>query len=93
MVDLAVIDRGLVRVAESQIHDRAAGSREVPAPLPPVTTPTLLAYAGDDMLLRYMDGVAALTPGAGRTVTGDLRTCSNAEDTVAAFNRFFDAPC
>ena len=61
--------------------------------LPLVTSPTLLACAVDDMLLRYMDSVAALMPAAERMLTQGLRTPDDAEATVALINRFFGPQC
>jgi len=61
--------------------------------LPLVTTPTLLACAVDDMLLRYMDSVAALMPASGRTLTQGSRTPDDAEETVASINRFLAKQC
>jgi len=61
--------------------------------LPLVTSPTLLACAVDDMLLRYMDSVAALMPAAERTLTQGARTPDDAEATVASINRFLAKQC
>lgn len=61
--------------------------------LPLVKTRTLLAYAEDDMLLKYMDGVAALMPHAEHLVTKGLRSPALADDTAAMLQRFLDQPC
>ena len=58
--------------------------------LPLVRRPTLLACARDDMLLKYMDGVAALTPAARRVLTEGLRSAADADATAATFADFLD---
>ncbi|MBL8589537.1 MAG: alpha/beta fold hydrolase [Methylobacteriaceae bacterium] len=58
--------------------------------LPLVRTRALLAYAEDDMLLRYMDGVAALMPQAARCVTRGVRHARLADETAAALMAFLD---
>jgi len=58
--------------------------------LPLVRTRTLLAYAEDDMLLKYMDGVAALMPEAARMVTKGVRQAGMADETVAILLKFLD---
>ncbi|MFZ4531514.1 MAG: alpha/beta hydrolase [Alsobacter sp.] len=61
--------------------------------LPLITSPTLLACAVDDMLLRFMDSVAALMPAAERMLTQGARTPDDAEATVASINRFLAKQC
>jgi hypothetical protein len=58
--------------------------------LPLVTTPTLLACAETDMLLRYFDAVAALLPHAEQLLTPGILTDDTADRTVAAMRAFLD---
>ncbi len=58
--------------------------------LPLVTTPTLLACARNDMLLRYLDGVRALMPRAETLVTPGLATEAAAAETIRAMSAFLD---
>jgi pimeloyl-ACP methyl ester carboxylesterase len=69
---------------------QAAISYLKPERLPLVTVRTLLACAGDDMLLPYMEGVGRLMPQAGRLQTGGSRTPEAADATVAALVAFLD---
>jgi pimeloyl-ACP methyl ester carboxylesterase len=59
--------------------------------LPLVAVPTLLACARNDMLLRYMDGVAALMPKATRTITPGIATPDDLAETVARMVAFLDS--
>lgn len=58
--------------------------------LPRVKTRTLLAYAKDDMLMKYMDGVKALMPNATTVVTPGLKGQQAADETSAVFERYID---
>jgi len=60
--------------------------------LPLVTVPTLLTCARTDMLLRYLDQVAALMPRASCAITPGLSTEADAQQTVARMLDFLDAP-
>jgi hypothetical protein len=53
--------------------------------------PTLLACARGDMLLRYMDGVAALMPKAARAITPGIGTPDDLAETVSVMTDFLGA--
>jgi pimeloyl-ACP methyl ester carboxylesterase len=70
---------------------RAAIGYRKEARLPLVAVPTLLVCARNDMLLRYLDGVAALMPRAIRAVTRGVATADDLAETVATMVAFLDA--
>ena len=71
---------------------RAAIAYDKVARLPSLTTPALVACAGNDMLIRYVDQVAALLPQAIHVLTPGLLTPAAAAETVAIMTEFLDAP-
>ena len=58
--------------------------------LPRITQPTLVACAQSDMLLEYLDSVAALVPGARRAVTPGTGQPERLCETVRVFEDFLD---
>lgn len=59
--------------------------------LPLVTVPTLLACGRNDMLLPYLDGVAALIPHALRIETSGVGNACDLAETTRKFADFLDA--
>jgi len=80
----------LKALATYHIPYRAAIGYDKAARLPLVAVPTLLACAGNDMLLRYFDAVAALMPRAEKTITPGVATQADAAETARLFRAFLD---
>jgi pimeloyl-ACP methyl ester carboxylesterase len=69
---------------------RAAIAYDKRPRLPLIETPTLLACARNDMLLRYLDGVRALMPRAEAVLTPGMATEADAAETARAMTEFLD---
>jgi len=80
----------LKAVRSYHLSYRAAIAYDKRARLPLIESPTLLACARNDMLMRYFDGIAALMPCAERLVTSGIATEADAAETARAMTRFLD---
>jgi len=82
----------VLKAAETYHHPyRAAMRNDKRARLPLLKVPTLAACAQDDMLARYFDEMAQLTPGGKAVLTKGIATPDALHDTVQAFRAFLDA--
>lgn len=75
-----------------QMSYRAAARYPKRARLPLVRVPTLATSSPTDSLIRYLDEVAALVPGAAKDVVEDPETPAGAAVAAAAYAAFLDRP-